>query len=100
MLDRGTDAGVGPAAADVARHRPVDVGIARMGVLREQRRCRHDLTRLAVPALHDLDGQPRLLYLLAGRRLPERLYGGNSLAGGSAHRRDTRADRLFVEMHG
>src|SRR2546430_4876393 len=99
LLDRGADARVSPAATDIARHRPVDVGIARMGVLREQRRCRHNLTRLAVAALHDLEGQPRLLHLLAGRRLPDRLYGGNSLAGDCTHRRDARADRLSVEVH-
>src|SRR5438445_6796286 len=28
-------------------------------------------------SLHDLEGQPGLLYLLAGRRLPDRLYRGN-----------------------
>src|SRR5438034_10957938 len=99
MLDRGTNAGIGPAAADIARHRPVDGGVAGMGVLREQRRCRHDLTRLAVPALHDLEGQPRLLYLLAGRRFPDRLDGGDLLPGGRGHWRDARANRLSVEVH-
>src|SRR5438309_9042843 len=71
-----------------------------MGVLREQRRCRHYLTRLAVPALHDLEGQPRLLYLLAGRRLPDRLDGGDLLPGRRGHRGDARADRLSVEVDG
>src|SRR5882724_5743472 len=69
-------------------------------VLREQCRCRHDLTRLAVAALHDLEVEPRLLYLLAGRRLPDRLDGGDFLAGGRGHRGNTRADRLAVELHG
>src|SRR5881296_715367 len=99
LLDRGADARVSPAATDIARHARVDVGIAGMGVLREQRRCRHDLTRLAVPALHDLEGQPCLLYLLAGRRFPDRLDGGDLLPGGRGHRRDARANRLSVEVY-
>src|SRR5438093_10656762 len=100
LLDRGADARVSPTATDIARHGRVDVGVARMGVRGEQRRCRHDLTRLAVPALHDLEGQPRLLHLLAGRRLPDRFDGGDFFAGGRGHRGNTRADRLAVELHG
>src|SRR5688572_25116447 len=36
-LDRGADARVGAAAAEVAAHRGVDVGVARVLVLRQQR---------------------------------------------------------------
>src|SRR5262245_39490540 len=43
LLDRRADPSVGPAAADVARHRGVDVGVARMRVAREQGGGRHDL---------------------------------------------------------
>src|SRR5260221_8295051 len=43
VLDRVADAAVGPAAADVAGHRRVDVGVGRLGGLRQQRRGRHDL---------------------------------------------------------
>src|SRR5262249_8147225 len=39
LLDRRTDAEIGAAAADVARHRMVDIDIARLGVGRDQRGC-------------------------------------------------------------
>src|SRR5262249_36839275 len=52
-VHRGADALVGAAAADVG-HRLVDVGIGRLRLFREQRRRRHDLPRLAVPALRDI----------------------------------------------
>src|SRR5437879_6293459 len=71
-----------------------------MGVLRHQRRGRHDLARLAVAALHDLEVQPCPLHLLAGRRLPDRLDGGDLLPGRRGHRGDARADRLSVEVDG
>src|SRR5689334_5504722 len=100
VLDRGANTRVGPAAADVTRHRAVDVGVARMRVLREQRRRRHDLARLAVAALHDLEVEPRLLHLLAGRRFSNGLDGGDLLAGRRGYRCDARASRLAVEVHG
>ena len=67
FLDRRADAHVGRAAADVAGHRVVDVGIARMPVLREQRRRRHQLPRLAVAALRHVELLPRRLH---GQRFP------------------------------
>src|SRR5207237_338294 len=74
-LDRGADAGVGTAAADVSRHRRVDVGVRRVRFRREQRGGGHDLARLAVAALHDLHVQPGLLGPLAARRLAACLDG-------------------------
>src|SRR5712692_6432490 len=53
LLDCFTDAQIGPAAADVARHGGIDVGVARMRVARDERRGGHDLARLAVAAPHD-----------------------------------------------
>src|SRR6185295_9481193 len=49
-VHRGTDALVGAAAADVG-HRGIDVGIARLVILGQQRGRGHDLARLAVAAL-------------------------------------------------
>src|SRR5712691_2951745 len=51
-VDCGADALIGAAAADVAGHRGIDVGIARLRRGGEQRRGRHDLPRLAIAALH------------------------------------------------
>jgi hypothetical protein len=56
-LDRFTDADIGAAATDVSCHRSINVGIVRMWRGSEQRRCRHDLTRLAIAALDDFQVQ-------------------------------------------
>ena len=61
LLDRLANADIGSAAADVAGHRLVDVGIRRMRVCCEKCRSGHDLARLAVAALNDLAIEPRLL---------------------------------------
>src|SRR5262244_4261419 len=67
LLDRFANAQIGPAAADVAGHRVVDIGIRRMRIARKQRRSGHDLARLAVAALNDLAVEPGLLELGARR---------------------------------
>src|SRR6267378_4160757 len=54
LLDCFTDAHIGPATADVAGHRVVDLRIRRMRFACEQCRSGHDLARLAVAALDDL----------------------------------------------
>ena len=73
LLDRFANAGIGPAAADVAGHCVVDVGIGGIGVAGEERRSRHDLARLAVAALNHLEVEPGLLDLCAHRRRADRL---------------------------
>src|ERR1700749_2086164 len=82
-LDGVADPHIGAAAADVSRHRGVDVRIVRRGSSIEQRARRHDLPGLAVTALHDLEFEPCFLYHCA--------------CGCAAHRFDrgdrTRTDR-------
>src|ERR1051325_4407169 len=80
-FDGGADAPIGAAATDVPRHRGVDIGVGRMRLGREQRRGGHDLTRLAVAALHDLHVEPRLLDAFAARRLSHGLDGRDALPG-------------------
>ena len=46
----------------MALHGAVDIFISRVGVAFEQSRGSHDLSRLAVAALGNLLGDPRLLY--------------------------------------
>src|SRR5688572_19776157 len=53
-VDRGADALISAAAADVG-HGLVDVPVGRLRLLREQRRGRHDLPRLAIAALGHVD---------------------------------------------
>ena len=67
LPDGGADAGVGAAAADVARHGVVDVAVGGMRVGGEERRRGHDLARLAVAALHHVEVEPGLLDLLRRR---------------------------------
>src|SRR5262249_5092956 len=81
LLDRRTDADIGAAAADVARHRSVDIDIARLGVASEQRACGHDLAGLAVPALRYVECKPSGLDFLAGRCVSNGFDRGNPLAG-------------------
>jgi len=76
------------AAADVAGHRVVDIGIRRMRVAREKRRRGHDLARLAVTALHDLPIEPGLLDLGARRRAADRLDRRNRGSADAIDRRD------------
>src|SRR4051812_44146936 len=66
-VDRRANALVGAAAADVG-HRRVDVAVARVRILREQRGRRHDLSRLAVAALRNVEREPRLLDRRRARR--------------------------------
>src|SRR5216684_5294640 len=54
LFDRFANAQIGPAAADVARHRIVDVRVGWMRVVRQQRRSGHDLARLAIATLRHL----------------------------------------------
>src|SRR5713226_9991394 len=61
LLDGRADALVGAAAADIPRHRGVDVGVSGVRLLRQERCSRHDLARLAVAALDDLEIEPRLV---------------------------------------
>ena len=55
------DACIGHAAAEIAVHMRDDFVLGRVGIFRQQRGCLHDLAGLAVAALRDLLGDPRLL---------------------------------------
>src|SRR5947209_16786429 len=61
-LDGGGDALIAAAAADVAAHRAVDLVLGGVLVRREQSGGLHDLAGLAVAALRDIEGAPRLLH--------------------------------------
>src|ERR1700746_174381 len=61
-FDGGGDALIAAAAADVAAHRVVDLGLGRGLRRRQERRGLHDLAGLTVAALRDIQGAPGLLY--------------------------------------
>src|SRR5260370_20319244 len=64
-VDGLTDSLVRAAAADVAAHGIVDIGVGGVGLFRKQRYRGHDLSRLAVAALRNVFFHPGLLYGMA-----------------------------------
>ena len=79
LVYSGANAHIGGAAADVAAHRRVDVRIARILALRQQRAGAHDLAGLAVAALHHVQIKPGFLHRLAFRRGAHGFDGGDFL---------------------
>src|SRR5215472_3679978 len=97
--DRGVDALVAAAAADVAEHGIVDLRVRRCRGFREQRRGLHDLAALAVAALRYADIAPGDLHrMLAGRM--ETFDCGDGLAADVGHRDAAGADGFAVDMDG
>src|ERR1700687_6059383 len=74
-MDGLADALVGSAAADVAAHEVIDIGVGRVGLLGEQRDGGHDLSGLAIAALRDVFFDPGLLHRVAP-------VGGEAFDGG------------------
>src|SRR5256885_12181688 len=64
VLDGGANANVGGAATDVAVHGEIDVAVARLRCLAQQRDGAHHLPGLAVAALRDITGRPGTLHSL------------------------------------
>ena len=81
LFDRGADAVVGAAAADVAGHGRLNVGVSGLGLLLKERGCRHDLARLAVSALRNTQVDPRRLHRLADLVRADRFDGDDLLVG-------------------
>ena len=87
---------VGPAATDVGEL-GVDVGVARIGIARDERRRRHDLPGLAIAALRHVLGDPRLLHrMLAVGRQP--LDGRDASAVDTRDRHRAGPHRLAVDV--
>src|SRR5271167_3655886 len=99
LLDRFTNADIGSTATDVAGHRIVDIGIARVRIGRQQRGCGHVLAGLAIATLNDFEIEPRLLNLLTRRRIPDSFDRGDRGTADTIDRRDTGAGRRPVQMN-
>src|SRR6516164_6355961 len=99
LLDRFANADIGPAAADIAEHGVVDVGVGRIRIAGDERRGRHDLARLAIAALHYLAVEPRFLNLSASRRCADRLNRRDFRGTDTLDRSDTRAGGSAVDMY-
>ena len=100
-LDRGAHARIGAAAAQVG-DRGVDVGVARLGVGRQQRRRGHQHAALAVAALRHLVLDPGLLQRMRRRVRAERLRScappcPAPRASGVTHERTARPSTCTVQ---
>src|SRR5260221_991262 len=99
FLDRGADAHVRCAAADVAGHRGVDVGVGRLLLGHQQRGGGHHLPGLAIAALRDVELFPRRLHGVALLRL-EALDRRDLHAGlQRGQRSNARSHRLAVDVN-
>src|SRR5215475_11259664 len=98
-LDRLADANISSAAANVAAHGVVDIGIGRMRVACEKRRGRHDLSGLAVAALDHFMVEPGLLDLRACRCRADPLDGGHLRLADAVNRSDAGTGGDAVDMH-
>src|SRR4029077_14969152 len=98
-LDGLADADIGAAAADIACHRGVDVGIIRMWRCGQQSRRSPDLARLAIAALDNFEIEPRLLDLRSRRCGANAFDRGDGAVANRADREKTGADWFAVDMH-
>ena len=96
-MNRLTDAQICPAATEIAVHRCIDLGIARIRILRQQRRRRHDLARLTVAALRHIHIHPGLLHRVAAIA-GEPFNGSDSLSRHAGDRRDARSRTATPSM--
>src|SRR5206468_4709442 len=62
LVDGRPNPGIGAAAAEIAGHDGIDVLVGRILIVLEHCNGLHDLPRLAVPALRDLDFHPCFLH--------------------------------------
>src|SRR5262245_40778518 len=96
-MNGGADARIGPAWTDV-RHSSVDVGVRRSWRLLQQRYRGHDLPRLAIAALRNIELDPRQLQgvlSICGKPLDR----GDVLAGNGSNRIAAGPDGLTVDQH-
>jgi len=98
-MDGFADALIGAAAANVAAHGFVDVGIGGIGFFCEQRDGGHDLAGLAVAALGDVFGDPGFLHGVRAVE-GEALDGRNIFAGNARDHGNARARGFTVDVHG
>src|SRR5215471_13192344 len=97
-MNRAPDAIVGTTSADVPTHGLGDLVVGWMGILRQQRRRRHDLSRLTVAALWNILGDPCLLQFVESIER-EAFYGRDVLACNLRNRRRAGAHRSSIDVH-
>src|SRR4051812_36022314 len=100
MLDGLANADVSAAAADVARHRSVDILVTWMRIGVEQRGGGDDLPGLAISTLNDLAVQPRLLNAYPVGQGRDGLDRRDRLAAYGCDLQYARPHWLTVQQHG
>src|SRR5437879_5149170 len=97
-VDRLANPRIGTTTTDVARHSLIDVVIARPRFFAQQHRRAHQLSRLTVPALRHVLGNPCTLQgMTQVRRQP--LNGRHLLTSGPRYRRHARPYRLTIKVN-
>ena len=99
-MDSLADAKVRTAAAEIAGHRCVNVGVGRIGLLGEERGGRHDLAGLAIAALGHTDFGPGALDGMGLVRGSKAFDCGDALADGGGDGRDAGTNWLTVDVDG
>src|SRR4051794_19746649 len=96
-LDRRKNALIATATANVSRHRLIDLVVAGLALLGDERGGVHDLAGLAISALRHVLGAPGFLHrvVAVGRKT---LDGGDRVPGNILHGDDARTDGLAIEM--
>jgi hypothetical protein len=97
-MDRLADARIGAAPTEVPGHGGIDVRVARSRLGCEQRGRRHDLSRLTVAALRNVELDPGALHGVAAIG-GQPLDGSHSLAGERAERQHAGAHCGPVDVH-
>src|SRR5688500_363328 len=92
-----TDTGVSTTTTNVASHRFIDIVISRLCYLRQQDRRAHDLARLAIAALRNVDFRPGLLQRMT-EIWRESLDGCDLPAGSIRHALHAGADSLAIKV--
>src|ERR1700733_523530 len=98
-VDRGANALIGSATADIG-HRRVDVVVGRFRVLLEQGSRRHHHAALAIAALRHVEVEPGLLHRVQLAVLRQRLDGGDLLWADRSDWDLARARGDAVDVHG
>src|SRR5260370_8783033 len=93
-----TDALISAAAADIAAHGIVDVGVGGVGLLRKKSDGGHDLPGLAVTALRNIFFHPGLLHRMTAIRR-EAFDRGDFLARDAGDRGDAGTRSFAVDVH-
>src|ERR1700732_563115 len=98
-FDRLADTYIGAAAAQISAHRPLDIRVRRLAVGLEECDRAHDLSALAVPALHDITCHPGVLHRAAHGIPSDALNGDDRPVTDQEHRQNTRACSDAGDVH-